>query len=200
MEAMRGVFDGSRTLFVHAQVAREIQEAVLFAKDHGVPHLVIVGGYDAWRVSDLLRDNKVDVILERIHSLPLREDDPIDLPYRLPVLLQERNIRFCLSYSGDMERMGSRNLAFTAGTAAAYGLGPEAALRAITLDAARILRIDQHYGSLAVGKSATLFISTGDALDMRTNNVEKAFIDGRAIVLDDHQKALYRQYKERYAR
>ncbi len=99
-----------------------------------------------------------------------------------------------------MERMGSRNLGFLAGTASAYGLSREDALRAITLDAAAILGIDKRYGSLEAGKSATLFISTGDALDMRTNNVTEAFIDGRRISLDDGQKQLWQQYEERYRR
>lgn len=200
MGSMRGLFNGSMTLYVEADGAQEIQEAVLFAQAMGVQRTVIVGGYDAWRVADLLRDKKVDVILRRIHSLPLRDDDDTDLPYRLPVLLRSKGVRFCLGYAGDQERPGGRNLAFTAGTAAAYGLEREAALQAITLDAARVLGIDQRYGSLTTGKSATLFVSTGDALDMRTNNVVHAFIDGRHIVLDDHQKALYRQYRDRYAK
>ena len=86
-----------------------------------------------------------------------------------------------------------------AGTAAAFGLSEEEALRAITLDAARVLGIDQRYGSLSIGKSATIFVSSGNALDMRTNNVTHAFIDGRQLDLDDHQKKLYRQYERRYA-
>ena len=200
MEAMRGLFNGTKTLFVHADGAQDIQEAVLFASLMGVKRTVIVGGYDAWRLPDLLREKKVDVILQRVHSLPTRDDDDVDLPFRLPTLLKAKGIRFCLGYTGDMERMGSRNLAFLAGTAATYGLSKEDALQAITLDAARVLGIDQRYGSLAMGKSATLFISTGDALDIRTNNVTHAFIDGRHLDLDDHQKKLYRQYKQRYAK
>ena len=154
-------------------------------------------GYDAWRVADLLRENKVDVILRRTHSLPLRPDDDVDLPYRLPALLKERGVRFCLGYSGDHEASGVRNLAFTAGTASTYGLGSEDALRAITLDAAAVLGIDDRCGSLVVGKDATLIVSNGDALDMRTNDVRHAFIQGRRIMLNDHQKQLYRQYKQR---
>lgn len=200
LEAMRGLFTGARTLFVHVDDARGIQEAVLLAKEMGVRRLTIVGGYDAWRVADLLRDRKVDVVLRRLHSLPQREDEAPDLPYRLPALLKERGIRFCLGYSGDMERMGARNLGFVAGTASAYGLSPEDALRAITLDAAAILGIDARYGSLEAGKSATLFISEGDALDMRTNRPVRAFIDGRDVSLDDPQKSLWRQYEERYRR
>ncbi len=196
-EAMRGLFSGKQALYVHADGAREIQEAVLFAREMGVQRTVIVGGYDAWRVAPLLRDKQVPVILQRLHSLPQREDEEVDLPYRLPALLKERGIRFCLGYSGDMERMGARNLPFLAGTAGAYGLSNEDALRAITLDAAAILGIDKRYGSLEAGKSATLFISTGDALDMRTNNVVAAFIDGRGIALESHQEQLYKQYVSR---
>ncbi len=197
LEAMRGLFDGRRTLFVRANAAKEIVEAVQFAKNEGVSRLVIIGGYDAWRVPELLRENKVDVVLRRTHSLPLRPDDDLDLPYKLPRLLKEAGVRFCLGYSGDHEHAGLRNIAFTAGTARAYGLAPEDALRAITLDAAAVLGIDDRYGSLAVGKDATLFISRGDALDMRGNEVNAAFIHGRNIRLDDHQKQLFRQYRER---
>src|SRR5690606_33079253 len=167
-------------------------EAVLFARAEGVQRTVIVGGYDAWRVADLLRDNQVDVVLRRLHQLPLRPDDDIDLPYRLPALLKERGVRFCLDRAGDMEAMGLRNLPFIAGTAAAYGLDPEDALRAITLDAAAILGIDHRLGSLTVGKDATLIVSRGDALDMRGNAITHAFIEGRAIVLDDAHQQLYR--------
>ena len=106
-------------------------------------------------------------------------------------------MRFCLGYAGDHEHAGLRNLPFLAGTARAYGLSPEDAVSAITLDAAAILGIDDRCGSLAVGKDATLIVSNGDALDMRGNDVRWAFIQGRRIDLDDHQKRLYRQYRER---
>ncbi|MBP8822817.1 MAG: amidohydrolase family protein [Flavobacteriales bacterium] len=197
MEALRGLFSGQQALYIHADGAREIQEAVLFAREMGVRRMVLVGGHDAWRVAPLLRDKQVDVILQRLHSLPQREDEDPDLPYRLPALLKERGVRFCLGYSGDMERMGARNLPFLAGTASAHGLSAEDALRAITLDAAAILGIDKRYGSLEPGKSATLFISAGDALDIRTNQVVHAFIDGRHLALGSHQELLWKQYVRR---
>ena len=53
-------------------------------------------------------------------------------------------------------------------------------------------------GSLEVGKDATLFISEGDALDMRTNKLTKAFIQGRSISLETHQTDLNKKYKEKY--
>ena len=97
-----------------------------------------------------------------------------------------------------MEAMGTRNLPFYAGTAAAYGIDKEEALKLITLNTAKILGIDETTGSLESGKDATLFISTGDALDVRTNDVIAAFIQGRHIDVDNHQKKLYRKYSEKY--
>lgn len=198
MESMRGVFTGEQRLYVHANRAREIQEALLMKKAFGIEHMTIVGGYDAWRISDQLKDRNVSVIVRRVHSLPLREDDPVDQPYRLPSILSDADIEIALDYSGDKERMGSRNLPFVAGTAAVHGLSKEKSLQAITIQPARILGIDKNYGSLAVGKSATLFISSGDALDMRSNHVETAFIDGRMIDLDNHQTRLWKRYEKRY--
>ncbi|MGE0560266.1 MAG: amidohydrolase family protein [Flavobacteriales bacterium] len=197
-ESMRGLFNGTQTLFIHTNYVKEITDAVYFAKENNVTKVVIVGGYDAWMVADMLKDNKVAVILRRVHDLPVSEDDDVYLPYKLPKKLADAGVLFCLENSGDMEAMGTRNLPFYAGTATAYGLSKEEALKLITLNTAKILGIDATCGSLEPGKDATFFISTGDALDVKTNNVEQAFIQGRAIDLDNHQKKLYRKYSEKY--
>jgi imidazolonepropionase-like amidohydrolase len=94
--------------------------------------------------------------------------------------------------------MGARNLPFYAGTAVAYGLPYEEAVRSLTQSPAKILGIDSTCGTLEVGKDATLFISTGDALDMRTNALTHAFIQGRSIVLRSKQTELYEKYKQKY--
>lgn len=78
------------------------------------------------------------------------------------------------------------------------GLEKEKALQLITANTAKILGIDATYGSLEVGKSATLFISEGDALDMRGNQLTKAFIDGRDISLETHQTELWKRYSGKY--
>ena len=198
MEAMKGLFDASATLYVHANDAKQISEAVHFKKAWGIGKMVIVGGYDSHLVADLLRDNEVGVMLRRVHQVPRHTDDDVDLPYKLPKLLQDEGVTFCLENAGDMEQMGTRNLPFYAGTAKAYGLTYEQAVRSISLSAAVLLGIDDMYGSLEVGKSATLFISEGDALDMIGNNVVHAYIDGRSIDLDNRQKQLYRKFKAKY--
>jgi imidazolonepropionase-like amidohydrolase len=197
MEAMRGVFDGTKKVYFHADYIKELTDLIFFARDFEVKP-VLVGGYDAWFVADLLKENKIPVMLRRVHDLPMRAEEDVDLPYKMPAKLKAAGVQFCLQNAGDMEAMGARNLPFYAGTAAAYGLTKEEALTAITLSTAQILGIDNRVGSLEVGKDATLFISTGDALDMRTNNVEMAFIQGKSIELNNHQMELYEKYKKKY--
>lgn len=197
-EAMKGVFDGSQNIYIHANNVKEITEAVYFAKQFELKKLVIVGGKDAWLITDLLKQNNVAVIVNRVHDLPDYAEDDVDLPFKLPYLLQKAGVLFCLNNEGDMEAMGTRNLPFMAGTAAAYGLTKEQALKAVTLNTAKILGIDKTTGSIEVGKDANLFISTGDALDMKTSNVLFAFIKGKSIDLNNEQKELYEKYRKKY--
>lgn len=193
-EAVTGIFTGEKQLFIRAARARDILAAVNWCRSVNV-RPVIYGGDEAHLVADFLKENNVPVILGDTHALPSREDDPVDLPYRRAALLKEAGVQFCVSTWGYWQL---RNLPFMAGTTAAYGLTREEALTAITLEPARILGIDTGTGSLETGKDATLFISAGDALDMRTNNVEAAFIRGRKIDLDNKQKQLYRKYMGKY--
>ena len=197
-EAMRGLFDGSLILYVHADDVRQITEAVHFKREMAVQKMVLVGGYDAPLVADLLRDNNVAVMVKRVHALPRFAEDDVDQPFRLPKLLEDEGVLYCLQNAGGMEHMGVRNLPFYAGTAHAYGLTYEQAVQSITLNAAKIMGVDAFCGSLETGKDATLFISEGDALDMRSNYVTEAFIQGRAIDLDNRQRQLYRKYQTKY--
>ncbi|MES2733090.1 MAG: amidohydrolase family protein [Bacteroidota bacterium] len=196
LEAMRGLFDGSKRLYAHADYGKEIIEAVQFAKSHGVKQIVITGGNQAYTVADFLKENNIPVILSGVHSLPNRVDEDVDLPYKQPALLHKAGVLVSLSYEGEWWR--ARNIPFLAGTAAAYGVSKEEALQMITSNTAKILGIDQMVGTLEKGKHATLVISKGDLLDMRSNQVELAFIQGKKLTLDDRQKQLYRKYKEKY--
>jgi len=193
-EAMRGLFDGSKKLFVHAWYVKAIESSVNFCKKMGI-QMVLVGGADSWMTTELLRKNQVPVILVKTHSLPPREDADIDQAYKMPYLLHKDSVTVAISFDGSWN---SRNLPFDAGTAAAYGLTKEEALMCITSVPAKILGIDKTTGTLETGKDATLFISAGDALDMHTNSVETIFIQGRNVNTDDVQKQLYRKYKEKY--
>ena len=197
-EAMRSLFSGEKNIYVHADYSKQMTDAIIFLREMKIPGIVIVGGYESWMITEMLKENNVSVMLRRIHELPLRADDPIDLPFRLPFLLKEAGILYCLENQGDQEAAQSRNLPFLAGTSCAYGLTKEEALMSVTLNAAKILRIDHRVGSLEKGKDATLFISNGDALDMKTNHVTNIWIAGEWIAVDDHQRELYRKYMNKY--
>ena len=152
-EGMRGLFDGSLCLYVHTNDARAITEAVHFKRDLGIERMAIVGGYDAYLVADLLRENDVAVMLQSVHSLPRFADDDVDLPFKLPKLLMDEGLTVALQVDKRMTEMNSRNLPFYAGTARAYGLTEEQAIQALTRNPARILGIDDQVGTLERGKN-----------------------------------------------
>lgn len=197
--AMQGLFSGAQRLYVYAEGEREIVDAVTALKEAGITHVVLVGGYQAYKVTDFLKETNIPVLVNEPHALPEMADDPFDLPYRLPKMLADAGVLVGLQNQG-MANFQTRNLPFYAGHVAGMGLDREKALQLITSNTARILGIDDRYGSLAVGKSATLFISQGDALDMRTNQLSHAFIDGREISLETHQTELWQRYSGKYAR
>ncbi|MCC9166245.1 amidohydrolase family protein [Pontibacter harenae] len=196
LAAMTGLFDGSKKLYIHTNSGKEIIESVNFVKERGVKDVVIVGAREALAVVDFLKANNISVIYSGVHALPARAEEDVDMPYKTPYLLQKAGIPFALDY--DLSIHGIRNLPFIAGTAAAHGLDKEQALAAVSLNTAKILGVDKQVGSVEVGKDATLVVSTGDLLDMRTNNVTKAFIQGRDVDLNTKQRVLYEKFDGKY--
>jgi hypothetical protein len=194
LAAMRHLFDGSEKLFITAENQKDIVSAVNFAKKHNITP-VIVGGDEAYLITDFLKENNITVVIKQPHALPNSIDDDVNMPYKNGAVLANAGIPVVISIEGYWQQ---RNLPFMAGTVSAWGLDKEKALQAITLNTARVLGIDKTAGSLEVGKDATLFISTGDALDMTTINVETAFIQGRNISLDNLHKQLNKKFSEKY--
>ena len=197
-KAMENVFTGKKKVFVHVDGEKEILDAIQFKKDQNLTEMVLVGAYDAHKIADKLKENNIAVLAQRPHSKPNQDDDDYDLTYKMAKILQEKGVLVGLESSGQMETMNTRNLPFYAGTVAANGMDKEEALKLITSNTAKILGIDTIVGTLEPGKDATLFISEGDALDMRTNKLTHAFIQGREISLDSHQTKLYKRYSDKY--
>ncbi|WP_298777500.1 amidohydrolase family protein [uncultured Polaribacter sp.] len=197
-QATKDLFNGIKKLFIHASGQREITDAITICKELGINNIVIVHGEGAEKVSDLLVKNNVPVVLDRPHRNPNNEDDAYDYTYTIAKTLIDKGVLVSLGMEGQMERMNTRNLPFYAGTFAAHGLDKEVALQLLTSNTAKILGIDDFVGTLEVGKDATLFISEGDALDMRTNILSKAFIQGREISLESHQTKLWKRYSNKY--
>ena len=194
LAAMKHVFDGTEKLFITADNQKDIVAAVNFAKKHKITP-VLVGGDEAHLITDFLKENNITVVVKQPHALPNSVDDDVNMPYKNAAVLANAGVPIVISIDGYWQQ---RNLPFMAGTVAAWGLDKEKALQAITLNTARALGIDKTAGSLEVGKDATLFISTGDALDMKTINVEQAFIQGRNISLDNLHKQLNKKFSEKY--
>ncbi len=196
LEAFCEAIGGNANAYLHADEARDIQAGVLLMKRMGAKP-VIVGGYQAYLIADFLKREEVPVILSSTQALPNSQDDAIDQPYRNPALLAEAGVDFAISHEGTWQE---RNLPFVAGQAVGFGLDYEKAVEAVTLAPARIIGISDAYGSIAAGKSATFLLVSGDLLDMRSSMVEKAYIDGRDVNLDNKQAELYRKFEEKYSR
>lgn len=193
LNAVKPVFSKQKKLFVIANDPKSIVESIDYFLSLNIQP-VLVSGQAAVQTLDYLKKNNISIVLSQVHGLPGRNDASIDAAFQLPAILDNAGLQVGLSYSGTMS---SRNLSFTAGTAVNYGLKPEKAIQLMTLNNAKILGIDDKYGSLENGKSATFVISKGDILDMRSHNITDAYIDGRKINLHSRQQELYERYKKK---
>jgi imidazolonepropionase-like amidohydrolase len=197
LEATKGLFEKKQKLFIHCELVKEMLVALEFADEFGFD-IVLTGASESWRIADILAKRKIPVVLAQSHSLPNTEDEDVDQPYKNAAILHKAGVLVAINDEDGQTR--GRNLPFNAGTAAAYGLGKETALSAITLHAAKILGIDKTTGSIEAGKDANLLIAKGDILDMRTNQLTHAFILGRNIALESKHTQLYERYKNKYQR
>ncbi|MCK6477841.1 MAG: amidohydrolase family protein [Phycisphaerales bacterium] len=198
-EAMQGVLKESGQerqlpVFITANERDQITSAVSWAVEAGLKP-VIVGGRDSAACSDLLKRHDVPVILEGTFGFPRRDDAPYDDAFTLPARLHQAGVRFCMS-SGD-RTANERNLPYNAGMAVAHGLPVDAAHKSVMQWPAEILGIGDQYGTIEIGKSATLIVCDGDPLEV-TTNVRRAFIDGRQIDLSNKQSSLAEKYREKY--
>lgn len=198
-QAMMGLYEGTKTLYLHAEDEKQIVDGISYLKSLGIHKMVLVGGNEVLGQLAFIKTHNIPVIASRPHRLPDNEDEDIKGSFKLASKLIKEEILVSIDVSGRMERMYTRNLPFYAGSFAAYGMDKEIALQLITSNAAKILGIDDRLGTLEVGKDATLFLSKGDALDMRTNQIHQAWINGRAISLETHQTELWKRYSNKYS-
>ncbi len=199
LEAMLPVLDGTLPVIVHAEDVRQITSAVEWAEKEGV-RMILAGRKDMWRVADMLAAKDIPVIVGNVLSLPARRDEPYDTAYATPAKLHEAGVKFCIAGSpNSFAAANTRNLPYQAAMAAAFGLPRDEALKAVTLWPAQILGVGDELGSIEVGKSASLIITDGDPLEIRTN-VERVFIDGREADLTTRHTRLYERYANRPVR
>ncbi len=195
-EAMLPVLEGKVPVVINASDVRAIKSAIDWSEQEGV-RIILAGSDEVWRVAGLLKEKKIPVIVDGTLSLPSRESDPYDAAYALPAKLQAAGVSFCIGGGANMEASNVRNLPYHAGMAAAFGLPKDEALKSVTLYPAQILGLGDKLGSIEVGKSASLVVTNGDLLEIRTK-VLAEYIDGRSVDLNNNKHyKLYQKYSNR---
>ena len=198
--SMKAIFEGESTVYLYADDEKEIVDGVLFFKNFGINKIVIVGASEAKNQLDFIKENNIPVVVKQPYRFPQSVDSDPRETFMLAKKMIDKGILVSIDPSGaPQSRVSIRNLPFYAGSFSSYGIDKEVALSMITLNPAKMLGIDSEFGTLEIGKSATLFISKGDALDIISNNVTHAFISGRNISLETHQTRLWRRYSNKYS-
>ena len=187
------VLDGRVPVVEAADDIRQIQDAVRWAEEAGV-EIVVRGARDAGYIAEHLASKQIPVVLTEVIAGPERDWEPYDAAYSLPARLHAAGVKFAIA--GSSSAPYENRLPYEAGAAIAYGLPEEEALRSVTLNAAEFLGIADRVGSLEVGKDATLLITTGSPLEY-SSTVERAFIQGRDIDLQDIHRQFFAKYMEK---
>lgn len=191
-DALKPYLAGEKRVFVEANQRQEIAEAVLFADDEKLK-IIIMGGTDAWKLAPELKSRNIPVIVGPVMTRPVIETDPFDAPYANAGRLFEAGVAFCIRSD---DASNSRNAPFEAAQAVAYGLPADEGLKSVTLNAAKILGIEAHVGSLTTGKLANIVITDGSPL-LQVTQIKGTFIDGRPYPPETRQTRLYEKYRER---
>ncbi|MBL8269818.1 amidohydrolase family protein [Steroidobacter sp.] len=194
LQALGPVLERKQLLAIHASTASQIRDALAFAEKEQL-RIVLVSDSGAQLAAKEIAARNVPVIFTG--GAPTNVGEGYMDVYSAAGKLAAAGVRVVIANPGGNAKAGVRLLT-SAATYAAYGLGDEAALRAITLTPAEVLGVADRLGSLDVGKSATLIVANGDAL-LPTHRVELAWIDGKPVDLkDNHHEKLYQKYQRKF--
>jgi imidazolonepropionase-like amidohydrolase len=154
--AMKGIFEGESTVYLHADDEKEIVDGVLFFKKFNIKKIVIVGASEAKNQLDFIKENNIPVVVKQPYRFPQSVDSDPRETFMLAKKMIDKGILVSIDPSGaPQSRVSIRNLPFYAGSFSSYGIDKELALSMITLNPAKILGIENEFGTLEVGKSAT---------------------------------------------
>ena len=193
MQSLLPVVRGQMTLMIEVNRDEDIRKALEWIKDRKIQKVVLTGVAEGWRVAEEIAKAGLPVITGPVLSTPARASDRYDRPYANAGIMQKAGVKVAIR-TGDIENV--RNLPYNAGFAAAYGMGKEEALKAVTIVPAEILGVADRMGSLEVGKEANLFVSTGDPFETATQ-FERLFIGGWEVPIDSRQIQLYNEFLNR---
>jgi len=193
MQAILPVLRGERALMIEVNKDKDIRSALAWVKTRKIKNVILCGVAEGWRVADEIALAKIPVITGPVLALPTRDYDRYDKPYANAGLMRKAGVKVAIRTT-DSENV--RRLPYHAGFAAAYGMGREEALRAITIVPAEIFGVADKLGSIEVGKTANLVIADGDILEAKTN-VKQVFISGWKIPMVSRQTLLYDEFLKR---
>lgn len=187
LEPLVEAIAGRARVLVRANRRDDIETALRFADEFGL-RLVLVGGADAPRMAEELARRKIPVLVA-IDQQP----DAIETAgasYDTAAVLARAGVTVAFQSN---ETTLSRQLVANVGLAVGYGLPYDEALRALTLNPARIFGVEDRLGSLEIGKEATFVLTRGDPLQVRSP-VVSVFVRGKRLPPRSYQTALCEQY------
>jgi len=188
LEALAPVVRGEVPLAVNANRASDLLAAMRLADEFHLK-LILMGAAEGWRVATELAAHKVPVVVKPLTDIPTF--DALGATLENPARLSRAGATLVLS---SFDTHNARNLRQEAGNAISYGLDRDAALRAVTLEPARVWGVADRLGSLEVGKDADLVVWSGDPFEL-TTGAEHVFIAGREVPQDTRQKQLFEKYR-----
>lgn len=190
-EAMKALWQDHLPVIMSANTARDIKYAIKLGQEFKL-HLILYGVYDGEEVLKEIKESGFPVILSSMYSENREWEDGCDKVFRLPAALAKEGITFCFSTDRDATAF---DLPLHAGRSAAYGLSPREAVKALTLNPAEILGINE-YGSIAAGKIANLIVTNGNILETSTL-VKEVFINGEKVIGKTFFQKEYERAKEK---
>jgi len=193
MRAMREAVTGEIPVIITVSRKKDILNALEWVEKYSEAHFILAGVQEGWRVADKIAEAGLPCIVSTLYT-PTRKYDNYKRPYQNPGLLHEAGVELAITADNNVENV--RNLLYNAGYAAAYGLGKEEALKAVTINTAEIFGVDDLLGSIEEGKQANLFIADGDPFEPATH-IKQVFIRGHKIPMVSRQTQLYEEYLDR---
>lgn len=194
MDAMREVVTGEIPVVISVDRKQNILNAIDWAKEHSESKFILAGVEEGWRVAEEIAEAGFPCLVSTLYT-PARDYDNYQRPYQNPGMLHDAGVKVAIA-TGESDNV--RNAPYHAGYAAAYGLGKEEAIKALTINPAEIFGVSDRLGSIEEGKQANLFISDGDPMEPLTK-IEQVFIRGYKIPMVSRHTQLYEEYLNRDA-
>lgn len=187
---LAGLFDGSVSLLVNTHRVSDIRQVMAMQKKYGL-RVILMGAQEAWMVADELAASGIPVVLNPIANLPY-EFDRLGSTSQAAARLHAAGVKVAFL---PPDTHNTRLVVQSAGNAVAMGMPWEAAVDALTVNAAEIFGVADTYGTMASGMDADVVVWDGDPLEVMASP-DNVFIMGEEVPLVSRQTKLRDRYLE----